>query len=195
MGFSHDPLFRSLTCLVLLGFLLPLSAQDGVGTSATMEEFALPEYKKGGGELQYIIYGQKAQNLGAFINLEGPILDVVKKHTNIFHVKQLLGQKLYPFGTGPKEVAEFWKNYPTSDAILTTKSAVYDKNTKILRGDDIVELRSREMDLQGVGFDADFDKRTVHIRSKVKVIIRSQARERAANTQKKQNNIQSRETK
>lgn len=194
MGFSDGPLFRSLIFAVVLGIAGTLAAQDGVGTSATMEQFALPEYKKGGGELQYIIYGSRAQNLGAFINLEGPILDVVRKNTNIFHVKQLLGQPLYPFGSNPRTVADFWKQYPTSDAILTTKTAVYDKNTKILRGDDIVELRSREMDLQGVGFDADFDNRTVHVRSKVKVIIRSQARERAANT-KQNTTTQSRETK
>ncbi len=186
MGLSHGTLFRPLTVLLLL-FALGLAAQDGIGTSATMEDFALPEYKKGGGQLQYIIYGKKAQNLGAFINLTEPVLDVVKKNTNIFGVNQLLGQSLYPFGSDAKTVAEFWKKYPTSDAILTTRTAVYDKNTKILRGDDIVELRAREMDMQGVGFDADFDKRLVHIREKVKVIIRSQARERAANTKSMNN--------
>ena len=35
--------------------------------------------------------------------------------------------------------------------------------------------------MQGKGFDADFDKRLIHIRSNVKVIIRSQAREKATN--------------
>lgn len=193
MGLSHDPLFRSLIALSVLLTVHFLHAQDGIGTSATMEDFALPEYKKGGGQLQYIVYGRKARNLGAFINLENPILDVVRKNTNIFDVKQLLGESFYPFGSDSKTVEEFWKAHPTSDAILNTVSAVYDKNTKILRGDDVVELRAREMDMQGVGFDADFDKRLVHIRSKVKVIIRSQARERAAES--KQMNNKSQESK
>lgn len=189
MGFSHDPLFRSLIAFSVL-LTVHLHAQDGIGTSATMEDFALPEYKKGGGQLQYIVYGRKARNLGAFINLENPVLDVVKKNTNIFDVKQLLGESFYPFGSDPKTVAEFWEKHPTSEAILSTASAVYDKNTKILRGDDVVELRAREMDMQGVGFDADFDKRLVHIRSKVKVIIRSQARERAAESKQMNNKSQ-----
>ncbi len=185
MGFSHVTLFRSLTILILLFSINIMAQTGGIGTSAAMEDFALPEYKKGGGELQYIVYGKKAQNLGAFINISGPILDVVRKGTDIFSVKQLLGQKLYPFGSDAKTVAGFWNEFSTSDAILSTESAVYDKKTKILRGDEVVELRSRELDMQGVGFDADFNKRIIHIREKVKVIIRSQERMKDNNSENK----------
>ena len=73
---------------------------------------------------------------------------------------------------------EFWKKYPHSQAFITSESAVYDKNTKMLRGDSLTELRSREMDIQGVGFDAEYEKKFVHIRSKVKVIIRPGVRQR-----------------
>lgn len=145
-----------------------------------MEDFALPEYRKGGNKLQFILYGRKAENLGAFINLQKPILDMVKSDIkDITEVKPILNQPMYKFGAGSREVIEFWKKYPHSQAFITSESAVYDKNTKMLRGDSLTELRSREMDIQGVGFDAEYEKKFVHIRSKVKVIIRPEVRKQA----------------
>ena len=177
MGFFNAEIFRSLTVVGLLLAVGGEFAQD-TGTSAAMEDFALPEYRRGG-RLQFILYGKRAENLGAFINLKKPILDIVKKDVHdISEVKPILNQPMYPFGAGAGEVKEFWKKYPHSQAFITSESAVYDKNTKMLRGDSLTELRSREMDIQGVGFDAEYEKKFVHIRSKVKVIIRPGVRQR-----------------
>ena len=162
-------------------FLLSSSVvcAQGTGTSAAMEDFALPEYRKGG-RLQFILYGKKAENLGAFIHLQKPILDMVKNNVrDITTVKPILNQPMYRFGADTGEVMNFWKKYPHSQAFITSESAVYYKNTKMLRGDSLTELRSREMDIQGVGFDAEYEKKFVHIRSKVKVIIRPEVRRRA----------------
>ena len=177
MGFFDEKIFRSLIFGVFLLVSVTVCAQ-GTGTSAAMEDFALPEYRKGG-KLQFILYGKRAENLGAFIQLQKPILDMVKNDVrDVTEVKPILNQPMYRFGANAGEVVEFWKKYPHSQAFITSESAVYDKNTKMLRGDSLTELRSREMDIQGVGFDAEYEKKFVHIRSKVKVIIRPGVRQR-----------------
>ena len=56
---------------------------------------------------------------------------------------------------------------------VTTTKGVYDRSTKIIQGEEEVHFRSAGMDVDGVGFDADQKKETIHIRSKVKVILRS----------------------
>jgi len=179
MGFSDAKIFRFLTVAVLCVSGAVLSAQ-GTGTSATMENFALPEYRNGGKKLQFILYGKKAENLGAFISLTNPVLDIVRNDIkSISEVKPILNQPLYQFGASPKEVRDFWKKYPHSQTFITSENAVYDKNTKMLRSDAVTVLRSREMDIQGVGFDAEYERKFVHIRSKVKVIIRPETREKA----------------
>lgn len=153
-----------------------LYGQD-VGMKATLENFVLPEYKNNGKKLQFILYGKKAENLGAFIYLTNPILDIVKNNiTNIMEVKPILNQPMYPFGAPEEEIRKFWKKYPHSHAFITSSSARYDKNTNILRGDCEAILRSREMDIKGTGFDAEQKRKFIHIRKNVTVIIRIAAR-------------------
>jgi hypothetical protein len=55
---------------------------------------------------------------------------------------------------------------------VTTTKGVYDRSSKIIQGDEEVHFRSAGMDVDGVGFDADQKRETIHIRSKVKVILR-----------------------
>ena len=75
-------------------------------------------------------------------------------------------------------MADFWKGKDHSQAVIFADSAEYDKNLKMLRGDAPVYLRTREISVNGVGFDADQDRKFVHVRSKVKVVIYPEARKR-----------------
>ena len=76
-------------------------------------------------------------------------------------------------------MADFWKDKTHSQAIIFSDDAEYDKNLRMLRGDSPVYYRSREIAVDGVGFDADQDRRFVHVRSKVRVIIYPAARRRS----------------
>jgi hypothetical protein len=57
--------------------------------------------------------------------------------------------------------------------VIKTPSAVYDKNTQKVTGNKKITYRSGAMDLDGVGFDIDQVKQIVHVRSKVKVVLKS----------------------
>ncbi len=167
---------KRLAAILCLMLALSAFAQDGSGISATLKEFALPEYKSDG-SLQFILYGEKAVNLGALVNLENPIVDVVQEGlTDINAITPVSALKLYPLGTRPSEVSRFWAKIPHCRAIIYSSKAVYDKNTRILTGDLPAYFRMRELDLDGVGFSADQEKRFIHIRSKVRVAIRPEYR-------------------
>ena len=132
-------------CLPIVCFLLPLVAKSAEMEDANvvLTNFKLPEYNKDTGDLDCIIYGQKAQTMDVRIDLDQLKVEWVGKDQN--DIK----------GT------------------VTTTKGVYDRSTKIIQGDEEVHFRSAGMDVDGVGFDADQKKETIHIRSKVKVILRA----------------------
>jgi hypothetical protein len=133
-----------LIILVLSGiFLFFYNALAGNGeTSVVLYDFKMPEYNKETGDLDCIIYGQKAQTMDVRVELEQLKIEWVGKDQD--DIK----------GT------------------VTTPKGIYDRSTKIIQGDEEVHFRSASMDVDGIGFDADQKRETIHIRSKVKVLLR-----------------------
>ncbi|NOY75180.1 MAG: hypothetical protein GXP32_05240 [Kiritimatiellaeota bacterium] len=68
-----------------------------------------------------------------------------------------------------------WIGVSVSDVkgVVTTPSAVYDRSTNLISGNKWIKYRSKEMDLDGIGFDIDQAAQTIHLRSEVKVTIKS----------------------
>jgi len=130
------------SCVFAVFLLLPNAAAENDETSVILKVFKLPEYNKDTGALDYIVYGQEANNVGVIVNLKQLKVDWIGKD-----IKDVKGT-------------------------VTTPSGIYDRSTKIIRGDEEVHFRSDAMNVDGVGFDADQKKQTIHIRSKVKVILR-----------------------
>jgi len=179
----------------LLTASVPLLGNDA-GVAATLMDFALPEYH--GDKLQFILYGERAVNLGAAINLENPVIDIVQEDlTDISSVEPLADLRIpedskktktaethkavYPLDADVKTVSEFWEKLPHSRAIIVSPKATYDRNKRYLQGDTPVSFRARitddsgrifVIDGDGVGFDADQETRLIHVRSRVKFVIR-----------------------
>lgn len=161
--------------------LLPLMAQQGTGAHAAIRGFALPEYRKKDNRLQFILYGEKAVNLGAMVELENLTLDIVRDNVkNIQDVIPLNEVPLYPLSTPLEKVEEFWRSKKHCHALIRTGQARYDKNAKVIRGEGPIHFRSRQIDIKGIGFDAFYKTRLIHIRSGVKVILRPFWREESA---------------
>ncbi len=178
MGFRNPKIYGLSAALALLATLAPQAqAGDDAGTSAVLQNFILPEYKKADNRLQCILYGDKAVNLGALIDLKNPLLDIVQDDIkNINDVSNLQGTVLYPINEPTPAVKAFWSDKPHSKALISSPTAQYDRTTKILKGDDLVHFRSPGVDIDGVGFDAENERKFIHIRSKVKVIVRPDMR-------------------
>ncbi len=179
MGRFNGTLFFLIAGLTVFAALLPEHAAgaEDTGAAVSLTNFALPEYRKKDNRLQFIIYGDRATNLGAFINLENPLMDIISENIrNINEVVPLGGVKLYPLNAPAAEVNRFWADKKHCRALIFSTAAEYNKNTKVLRGDTPAFFRSREMDIDGVGFDADYENKLIHIRSKVRMVIRPEYR-------------------
>lgn len=183
MGFSNSPIHGVSLAAALAAALALLcaapayAAGEDAGASATLDAFILPEYHKADNRLQCILYGDRAINQGAFITLKNALLDIVHNNIrNINEVANLQSVKLYPIEQPAEGVKAFWKGKGHSRGLISSPSAVYDRTTKMLRGDETVMFRSPEMDIDGVGFDANEETRFIHIRSKVRIVLRTAAK-------------------
>ena len=168
---TYGTLLRLILLTGCLG-IVSLFADDASGTAASLSNFALPEYSKSSGRLQFILYGEKATNLGAMIMLVKPKIDIVKDDMkNIRDIVSLADAEPYPLTFTPQQVMDYWKDKQHSQSLIFSDDAEYDKNLRMLRSDAPVHFRSREISVDGVGFDADQDRRFIHIRSKVRMVI------------------------
>ena len=105
------------------------AADDMSGSAASLKNFALPEYQKEDGRLQFILYGENARNLGALVFLVRPKIDIVQNDiTNIQKVVSLAAVTPYPLTWTAGQVRDFWKDKVHSQALIFADEAEYDKN-------------------------------------------------------------------
>lgn len=184
--------FRYQTILLLILFVLGadsfflfngktlLKAQDA-GTHAVLSNYIFPLYREKDQRLQVIIFGKNAVNQGAFIYLTDTMIDVVDD--NIRELAEVGAMpdsswKPYSFtGLDTDAFTRYWENKKHARALIFTEKATYDKSSKILSSNQKVYFRSRELDIDGVGFDADQERKFIHIRSGVKMVIRADTKE------------------
>ncbi|MCK5844927.1 MAG: hypothetical protein KAG97_09485, partial [Victivallales bacterium] len=108
----------------------------------TLFNLKLPIYQNDSAVPTVILYAEEAKPIG--VNFE------------------LKGVKLNWLGASVSEIR----------GVVTTPAAVYNRSTNLVSGNQWIRYRSKEMDLDGIGFDIDQVKQTIHIRSKVKVTIK-----------------------
>ncbi len=158
---------------------------DDRGMRAGIRDYIFPQYRGHDGRLQFIIFGDEAMNRGAQVFLDQAKIDILPNSVqrlddaNIFlpHAGQRIPQP-YPITADQPTRRAYWE-HPKQDTVrawIYSNKAIYDKTTNILRSEDPVHFRSREMDADGVGFDAYHEKKFIHIRSQVKVCIRPEVR-------------------
>ena len=189
MGFSHVKIFRVILLALLLLPSLAMAASDS-GVSATLADFTLPHYRKN--NLQFVLYGERAVNLGAIITVYNPLIDVVvrdlpdvevitilkgMKSPDSPKIDNLVPGRLYPLHTDYRLIRDFWRPIPHSQVLISSGSVVYDKNKRTMTGDGVVHYRSRELDIDGEGFDASQEAKFVHVRRNVRVVYRPYAKE------------------
>lgn len=176
MGKTYGKIF--LLNVLCFGALVLHGSEDS-GSAAELRDFSLPGFSRKSGKLEYILYGERAFNLGGTVTLKNPTVDMIRRDVrDINQIKSLAGVRPYALMTPYKEVEKFWKDKKHSEALIFSQKAVYDKNLKILRGDDKVYFRTPELSVDGIGFDADHERKFVHIRQKVRIVLYQSARKK-----------------
>ena len=173
---------HALSLLLLLAAAFgsgALHAQDlSSGSYTVLKRYIFPRYGSKG-RIEYLIYGATAVNKGSLIYLTSPMIDIVDgSYTSIRQIDTVDAKDSYPvpysLGSEGKVLRRFWSSshHKHSQAWIFSEKAVFDKSTNILTSDDTAHFRSRQLDADGVGFDAFNDSKFIHIRSNVRVVLR-----------------------
>ena len=148
------------------------------GSYTVLKRYIYPRYS-GSNEIQYLVYGMTAVNKGSLIYLTSPMIDIVDgSYTSIRQIDTVDKNDVYPgpykLGAEGNVLRRFWtsSHHRHSQAWIFAEKATFDKSTNILTSDETAHFRSRQLDADGVGFDAFNDRKFIHIRSNVKVVLR-----------------------
>ena len=119
-----------------------LLSQRRDGAKFSAEKIRIPIYQEGRDHPILILYSAAAKPIGLRFEMKGVKLD--------------------------------WLGDAISDikGTVETPTAIYDQSTKTVTGNEKVTYRSKEIDINGLGFDIDQVKQVIHIRSKVEVILK-----------------------
>ena len=165
---------------VLFALLMPAAVVAGESEnihSLKTINARMPMYNKS--QLQFFIYSRELVRQGNKIDAQDAIIDIIRKGVNVDSIKYLDKVKAYPLGTPAAQVLDFWKDKLHSEGIIMSPAAKIDQSSKTASGMEKVYFRSPMMDLDGIGFLANYDKRNVLIRKDVQIVIRMQAVEAA----------------
>ena len=166
------------TVFLLLSGLLSLSALYGNSDLSdlrglTMSNAKIPIYNRSG-KPQMMIFVNKAERRGRVISGTGTVLDFLKPTASVDDIKDAWRIKLYPLKAPFKEVFDFWlPRLKYSEAIVRTSQADIDQENHKASGSSAVFLRSPLLDLNGIGFEANFKRREIRINSDIEVLIRT----------------------
>lgn len=130
----------------------------------------LPIYRDG--RLQTFVYSRRTQRHADRLELEDPIIDLIKKTANVDSIKYLDDYQPYDLDATLPEILKFWAEMFHSDGIIKSDRAFIDIDDHYAYGKDRVYFRSPMMDLNGVGFRANFKERNVTVESQVDIRIR-----------------------
>ena len=140
--------------------------------NARLSDFKLPQYNEAG-KLVFILYGKSGYAAGINIFLENVLINLVQSNIkDIDAVRDLQHLDVYPLGSPAATITKFWADKSYCAALIYTSSAVYDRSTKTIKGDKDIHFRSQFLDIDGKGFDTDYNSKTIHIRKNVRIEIR-----------------------
>lgn len=169
-----------MRCRWMLLILLTLVwTADGANTLSELRglktrESRMPVYSND--RLQLLLYCAECEQKGRLLETKEPVLDIIRRDADIDTIDT--GPKtrnLYRLGSPFADVFRFWSGHLFSDGVVVTDKADIDQENQQAAGSDEVYFRSPLLDLDGIGFDADYRKRTIFIRKNVRIILRTNA--------------------
>jgi len=161
-------------CLLLLILCLSCLFQPTYGADEMQQgiltDAKMPVYNND--KLTIMAYSKTATRQGIDIILHNAIMDIIKPGTDVDQIKYIDGSTPYPLSASLATVLQFWAKIIHSDGLIFSRDATINRQTKNARSQKKIFFRSPVMDINGMGFRADFNKRTMNILSNVIIKIR-----------------------
>ena len=133
----------------------------------------MPFYKDN--RLEFYVVSRKVSFQGSLVLAEYPVIDVVRKGSSVEEVARQSQNEFrcYALNSPLADVLKFWADRLCSEAVLASENAQIDQLNQVASGKDKVHVRSPLLDLDGVGFSADFSTKLITVNSQVEVVLRN----------------------
>ncbi|MBR7104058.1 MAG: hypothetical protein IKC65_03865 [Lentisphaeria bacterium] len=132
----------------------------------------IPIYNRGG-RPQMMIFVNKAERRGRVLSGTETVLEFIRPSASVDDIGDAWKTRAYPLEAPFRQVFDFWlPRSKYSEAVVTTVKADIDPQTHKASGSAPIYFRSPLLDLNGVGFEADFDRRQIRINSEIEVLLR-----------------------
>lgn len=163
---------------ILLGGLLLTPLAEGANALSELRglrtrESRIPVYNKE--RLQLLLYSAECFQKGRLLEMTGPVMDIIRSDADIDTIDTGKNTKIYPLGASFTDIVKFWSGHLFSDGVVVTGKADIDQENKLAAGGGKVYFRSPLLDLNGVGFDADYGKKSIFVRKDVNIVLRTAA--------------------
>lgn len=129
-----------------------------------------PVYNKD--RLQLMIYSAETERQGELIATVNPVMDIIRKDADVDLIDTSVKTEIYPLGSPFVTVLAFWTKRLYSEGVVSSHQADIDQGNQLAAGGAPVFFRSPLLDINGIGFDADYGKKTLKVRSDVNIVLR-----------------------
>ena len=127
-------------------------------------------------KLQMVIFASSAERRGEMLVGLNTVLSIIRRGADADKIRDDWDLAPYPLGAPLPQVLDFWKDpIAYSEGIMNTPEAEIDNTGRRASGNRDVHFRSPQLDLDGVGFEADFRRRTISVNSQVRIVLRQES--------------------
>ncbi len=169
---SSSGLRRKAVLCALAALLATFASGNSINELRGLKtkESRFPVYNKD--RLQLMIYSTETERQGEVIATVSPIMDIIGKNADVDDIDTSAKTVIYPLGAPFVDVLAFWAKRLYSDGVVSSHTADIDQEHQLAAGGEAVFFRSPLLDINGVGFDADYGKRKLKVRSDVDIVLR-----------------------
>lgn len=164
---------KKITFFLLLILAFQVSAQKSADMNGVVVgNVKVPFYNKG--VLQSMIFADKAEHRAQLLYGYDVTINMLQKKVNPDWIQNDWKLKLYPLNAPLKDIARFWKpRLKYCDAVIFSTEGILHQLERTASGSKKVELRSPMLDLNGVGFSANFKRHEIKVNSDVNFVMRT----------------------
>ncbi|GEM_PF-2788867 len=158
--------------IVLAGCAL-FAANDNFDTlkGLSFSNAKIPVYQDR--DLQMIIFAEHGKRNGLILNGDGIVLNIIRPDADVDKIGDGWRTQPYQLDAPLAEILAFWKERIFySDGVMVTRRGDVDQKTRRCYGGERVYFRSPTIDLNGIGFVADFNRHTIQVNSNIDVVMR-----------------------
>ena len=164
---------KTFLCLLLGAVVIPAACGSGLTDmrGLALKYVKLPFYKEQ--KLQLVAFTESGKRLDQVMYCHDMFLDVLLENADVDKIPDGWNSKVYQLKSELPQLLEFWKKRHTnSKAVILTSRCSINQGRNEAYGDDPVFVRSPMLDLDGVGFNADFKNSVILINSDVHIVAR-----------------------